>query len=138
MSGIRLSDLPAETRARMGATATKPRLRAVGQTRTQKKMNRGEAAYERHLDARLDVAWHKFEGVTLKLGPDCRYTPDFVVMLKDGSLECHDVKGRKGSSYWAEEDATIKIRTAVAMFPFRFFIDWPARGYGWDSKEIVP
>ena len=135
---MNFSELPAHVQARMKPPAPKPATKAKGQTRKPKTQNKGECAYDRHLMARLDVAWHQFEGITLKLGPDCRLTPDFVIMRPDGSLECHDVKGRKGDSYWAEEDAMIKIRTAAAMYPFRFFIVWlDSRGV-WQKKEIIP
>lgn len=80
-------------------------------------MNQTEARYAQLLDLRQkagEVLWWRFEGVTLKLADDTRYTPDFVVMLADGSMECHETKG-----FW-RDDALVKIKVAAATFPFRF------------------
>jgi len=99
-------------------------------------MNATEAAYGLHLEAEKqagNVAWYAFEAVTLKLADDCRYTPDFAVMLRDGSLECHEVKG-----FW-RDDARVKIRVAAAKFPFRFLAvtQIPVRkGGGWKVEEF--
>ena len=84
-----------------------------------KGMNRTEARYAGELDLRQkvgEIAWYAFEGVTLKLGFDCRYTPDFAVMLANGELEMHEVKG------FFRDDALVKIRTAATIFPFRFML----------------
>src|SRR5690348_11605707 len=35
----------------------------------------------------------RFEAVTLKLAPDCRYTPDFYVLNNDGSVTFEETKG---------------------------------------------
>ena len=82
-------------------------------------MNKTEARYAQELELRKkvgEVEWYQFEGVTLKLGFDCRYTPDFAVMLPNGDLEMHEVKG------FFRDDALVKIRTAATMFPFRFML----------------
>jgi hypothetical protein len=87
--------------------------------------NRTEAAYEAQLELRKragEVAWYQFEGITLKLAADCRYTPDFFVMLSTGELELHEVKGR-----WTD-DALVKVRVAAAMFPFRVVVVTYERG----------
>ena len=79
--------------------------------------NRLEQAYEAHLEALKqagEIQWYKFEGITFKLASDTRYTPDFMVMLPNGELECHECK-----SIW-RDDAKIKIKVAAEMFPFRF------------------
>lgn len=57
-----------------------------------------------------------FEAITLKLADDCRYTPDFLVMLADHSLECHETKG------FMRDDAQIKLKIAAQVFPFKFFL----------------
>ncbi|MGD0968655.1 MAG: hypothetical protein ABR949_10240 [Candidatus Aquilonibacter sp.] len=64
----------------------------------------------------------------MKLAPDTRYTPDFAVMLADGSLEMHETKG------FMREDALVKIKLAAELFPFRFFLVKRDRD-GWDVKE---
>lgn len=86
-------------------------------TRPKGEMNKTESKYAEALEGRRilgEVLWYAFEGVKLKLAPLCFYTPDFVVMLHDGTLECHEVKG-----HW-EDDARVKIKCAAEKFPFRF------------------
>ncbi len=104
-------------------------------------MNKTEAAYSSHLDLLLaagTILWWAFEAMTLQIGDNCRYTSDFVVVAADGTLEIHDVKGRKGDGFWAEEDAIIKIKSVAQQFPFPVFIVWPKKGGGWDRKHIMP
>ncbi len=93
------------------------KLTAHGTIKPRKGMNRTEAKYGQHLELRLragQIAWYKFEGITFKLADDTRYTPDFVLMLTDGTIECHEVKG-----FW-RDDAKVKIKVAAEMFPFVF------------------
>lgn len=116
------------------------KLRARGRPSSARGANKTEQAYIAHLETERrmgDVAWFEFEGMTLKLGPDCRYTPDFAVMTQDGSIECHEIKGRgKNGKARYEDDAIVKLRVAAAKFPFRFLLVWPGQDGGWDSKEI--
>lgn len=92
------------------------------------KGNKTEAAYMALLEARKragEILWYRFEGITLKLAQDTRYTPDFFVLAADGSLECHETKG-----FW-RDDARVKIKVAAAMFPFRFVAVQKAKGGKW-------
>ena len=80
-------------------------------------MNGTEAKMAAFLEAKKqvgEVLWYAFEQYTLKLANDTRYTPDFAVMLADGTLEFWEVKG-----FW-RDDAKVKIKVAAAMFPHRF------------------
>ena len=91
-------------------------------------MNHTEAAYGEHLHARQiagEVAWFAFEAIKLRLAPATFYTPDFFVMLADGTLQVEEVKG-----HW-EDDARVKIKVAASMFPFRFIAVQKAKGGGW-------
>ena len=81
------------------------------------RMNKTEGRYALFLRARRDrgeIEEFGFEVLTLKIGDDTRYTPDFLVQLPSGELECHEVKG-----FW-RDDAFVKIKVAAALFPFRF------------------
>jgi len=105
-------------------------------------MNASESAYAAHLDEQKRagiVAWWKFEGVKLKLADGAFYNCDFFVMLADGELQAHEVKGQ-----WIE-DAKLKIKMAAELYPFRFIAlrTVPkSRGGGWQvedfSKETAP
>lgn len=71
----------------------------------------------------------RFESVTLKLAPDCRYTPDFYKLHNDGSVEFEETKG-----FW-RDDAKVKIRVAARLFPeFRFVALKLTRGT-WTPEE---
>jgi hypothetical protein len=99
-------------------------------------MNKTEAAYDTHLFQRFfakEILWHKFEAVKLRLADNTFYSPDFAVMLADGTLEMHEVKG-----FW-QDDARVKIKVAASIYPFRF-IAVTARakkhGGGWEVEEF--
>lgn len=80
-------------------------------------MNKTEAAYAEHLEMLKragEVQWFKFEPFKLRLADATFYTPDFTVLLSNGLLEMHEVKG-----FW-EEDARVKIKVAAELYPFRF------------------
>ena len=88
----------------------KGRVRTIGQNRTESKY-----AQELELEKKSgEILWYAFEGIKLRLADNTFYTPDFFVMKKDGTLECHEVKG-----FW-EDDARVKIKVAAEHFPFRF------------------
>jgi hypothetical protein len=99
-------------------------------------MNRTEAAYAQTLEARKqagEVVWWEYEGITLKLADDTRYTPDFAVMLANGEMEMHETKG------FLREDAWIKLKVAARQFPFRFWLVKkvkPSDGGGWKSEVV--
>lgn len=115
---------------------------ARGRVRGAKKgQNKGEAAFDRHLDAEMAlgrIIWKKFEAITIKLGPDTRLTVDFVIQQPDGEVWLVDVKPwmKKKGKVWMEEDARLKLRLATE-FPFRVFtVAWT--GAEWKYQEICP
>lgn len=100
-------------------------------------MNTYERQYSEILDAQKtagEITAYWFERFTLKLADDCRYTPDFLVQLPDGTLEMREVKG-----YW-REDALIKIKVAAEMFPLFGFVAierLPKKaGGGWKQRDF--
>lgn len=101
---------------------------------TPRKMNKTEAAYNDHLNyLRRDghVLWHDFECIKLRLADDTFYTPDFAVLVRDLSLEIHEVKG-----FW-RDDARVKIKVAAEMFPFRFKAVSKQAGGLWRFEEFA-
>ena len=124
--------MSSQTTKRAGATRA---LQALGRLKTGT-MNKTEAAYAATLDARRhagEVAWFKFEGIKLRLADNTFYTPDFAVMLADGALEMHEVKG-----YW-HDDARAKIKIAADMYPMRFIalqVISRKNGGGWAVEEF--
>ena len=80
-----------------------------------------------------DIVWFKFEGMKFRLADNTFYTPDFAVMLEDGQLQAHEVKG-----HW-EDDARVKIKVAAALYPIQFIaVQKLAKknGGGWVTEEF--
>lgn len=129
-------------------------------------MNATEARYAQHLELRRlggEILSVRFEAVTFKLGPDCRYTPDFELVRADGTIELHDVKGttrrkkadgtRGEEAPWVEADAHVKIRWAASSMPWYRFclafergtkgariwsvVDVPAEGHAADAARAA-
>lgn len=126
------------TESRQIASKAPKGIRGRGRTvrRVSGAMNGTEAAYAIHLDtlkAAREIVDYWFESMTFKLADGCRYTPDFVVLMADGMIEVHEVKG-----HW-EDDALVKIKVAAELFPFRFLavqkIAQKAGG-GWAIREF--
>jgi hypothetical protein len=95
--------------------------------------NRTEAAYESHLEMRRrvgEILWYDFERMTFRLADDTRFTPDFNLLLANGILECHEVKGTttrdsvagKRKAPYILDDARVKVRVAAELFPIVFKI----------------
>ena len=102
---------------------------------TPGQMNKTEVAYAQHLELlkRADeICCYAFEAVKLRLASNTFYTPDFLVMAADSTLEFHEVKG-----HW-EDDARVKIKVAAEQFPmFRFIAVKPIAkrdGGGWSVE----
>ena len=104
------------------------------------KMNKSEQAYNQYLDILHKegrIACYKFEAVTLKLGDDCRFTPDFLVIGINGEVEFHDVKAKWKSTgkVRIEDDARVKLSVASSTaFPFFVFRTVWKDGGTWHSK----
>lgn len=98
-------------------------------------MNKTEAAYAKALEIEKQaglVAWYAFESIKFKLAKKTFYTPDFIVMRSDGSIEVHEVKG-----FW-QDDAKVKIKVASEKFPFKFIaVKQRAKknGGGWEVEN---
>lgn len=98
-------------------------------------MNKTEARFAQWLDIGIRegrfVARY-FEDITLRIGDNCRYTPDFAVLCADSTFRFYEVKG-----FW-RDDARVKIKAAASkfnMFPF-FAVQW--KGGTWEVEEIKP
>lgn len=112
------------------------RMQALGRLKTGV-MNKTELAYEAHLFMRKvvgEVLWYKFEGLKFRLADNTMYTPDFSVLVANGQLEAHEVKG----GYW-QDDARVKIKVAADMYPIKFIGVMPKPkkvGGGWAFEEF--
>lgn len=95
------------------------------------KLNKTEKAYLAYLRG-LNPIWLGIQNVTLKLGDDCRYTPDFFAIDNLGVLHAREVKG-----FW-RDDAKVKIKVAARMFPFIRFTVAVKTKAGWEHTQIKP
>lgn len=110
-----------------------PRLKGLrGRGRTQPKrdgsMNKLEAKYAAHLTDLLNlgrVARFDFEPEKLRLADRTFYTPDFRILLPDGTVEFHETKG-----FW-QDDARVKIKVAADQHPYTF------RAVQWKDKRWI-
>jgi hypothetical protein len=79
------------------------------------KMNRTEAEYAKTLGLAKTIglihSWH-FQRLTFILGPDLRYTPDFMVVQADGFIRFDEIKG------YEREDAVVKFKLAAELHPW--------------------
>lgn len=99
-------------------------------------MNRTEARYAAHLETEKlagNVAAYWFESLKVKIADGaCWYTPDFVVLRPDGTLELHEVKG---SPKIFQDDAKVKVKACATQYPFRMIVVYPRKGGDWQSQE---
>lgn len=112
------------------------------------KMSKVEMAYSGHLALQKsagEILEFWFEKITLKLGPDCHYKPDFMVMRTDRVLELHEAKPIGGAGIRAKggprfgNDSIVKLRACAGSFPFPCFIVVPEdKGMNrWVKKRVV-
>lgn len=96
-------------------------------------MNKTEAAYARQLEALKftgEVLDFWFEEMKFKIGTSaCWYTPDFVVQLKSGAMEIHEVKGH------FNDDALVKTKAVALRYPYRV-ISVKLIGGRWEVREF--
>jgi hypothetical protein len=102
-------------------------------------MNRTEQAYADYLGLRTltgEVRAYLFETVKFRLAKDTHFTPDFAVILADGTLEFHEVKGTRRGKYFATDDAKVKIKIAAKLLPWKFFLVWKQANGEWAQDEV--
>lgn len=106
-----------------------------------REMNRVEAKYERYLQERQmvgEIQWAIYEPLKLRLADKTYYSPDFLVLAKDGVLEAHEVK-----SLWStgkpgfEEDARVKVKVAAEIAPYLRFIVATDSKDGWLFEQLL-
>lgn len=102
-------------------------------------MNKTEKAYSRHLEHRKylgEVVYWGFEPVKLRIADNCFYTPDFLVITKDGGVEFHDSKAwwKSANKVGATEDSVVKMKAVAEMYPFfKILATWLKNGV-WEQR----
>lgn len=83
-------------------------------------MNKTEIEYRDMLELRKragEIAWYAFEPFKIRLADRTFYDVDFGVMLADGRLEVHEVKGG-----YITDDGRVKLKIAAEHFPAQFYL----------------
>ncbi|WP_346236739.1 hypothetical protein ABDK00_014100 [Niabella insulamsoli] len=130
----KIPDTPSQNSGKTGNSARIPEnpMFALGRMKAGK-MNKTETLYAARLEALKhagEVVWYLFEPMNLRLADKCFYKVDFLVMVKTGLLEVHEVKGG-----FITDDALVKIKTAAEIFPFRFIMAKLVKGE-WEVREF--
>jgi hypothetical protein len=130
--GVRLAEREARHKPTPQAVVVPPNSRELFANKT-------EAAYADHLERRRlvgDVYAWRYEAARWKLGHDCTYSPDFMVVDSDGRIAWHEVKG------FMEDDALVKLKTFAAIHPYFAVVLVHGKGRhgagGWEMREIKP
>jgi hypothetical protein len=138
---------PAESAAVISNAPLQFTQEAVGRVRhASGVMNGLEKRYAAHLELRKtvgEILIYRFEPIKFRLAPSTYYSPDFVVMMPNGSFECHETKGtikdkstgRSKPHY--EDDSIIKVKMAADIFTeFTFRMTWFEKGVGWKFRDF--
>lgn len=92
-----------------------------------------EASYAQYLDVLKhigEITFWRYEPFGLKLADRTFYHPDFFLMLPNGHIEIHEVKG------FRRDDAMVKLKVAAKQFDWwRFVLVSRVRGV-WEMREV--
>jgi hypothetical protein len=103
----------------------------LSESKDIQKLNKLERSFLEVLKARgCQKIW--VQAFTLKIGDDCRYTPDFLALEEDCSLTCYETKG------FMRDDALVKLKTAARSFNCFKFVLVEKKAGQWMEKEIAP
>lgn len=92
-----------------------------------------EQRYAQELDAMRhagEIQRWWFEPIKFNLAAKTTYTPDFLVLTKDGKLVFHEVKG------FMRDDAAVKLKVCAALYPFAEFLLITRRRSMWIEKKV--
>lgn len=98
-------------------------------------MNGTETRYAQYLELRRineEVAWWGYCVWRFRLADGAWYTPDFMVMLADGTLEIHETKGG-----FIREAAAVRLKVtseAYWLFPVKLIRE--IKG-GWQVRDVA-
>lgn len=97
---------------------------------SRSRLNKTEAEYLLRLQQLAD---HQIfiQDVTFRIGIDCRYTPDFFVVVHGRQLQCHEVKGG-----FVRDDGRVKLMAAARQYPFIQWFLAQKKGGIWAVTQI--
>jgi len=98
------------------------------------RMNKTEAEWCAGLEARKrigEILYYAFEPIKLRLADLTWYAPDFLVVLANGEMELHEVKGA-----FVMDDARVKFKVAAEHFPARLVWAQKIKGGAWKVEVM--
>lgn len=93
----------------------RPIVKAVARRASPPYKSALETRYAQYLDILVragELQMWEYEAVGLRLGDDCFYYPDFLLVTSAGEIELHECKGHM------RDDARVKFRSAAERWPF--------------------
>jgi len=96
-------------------------------------MNKTEASYAALLEARKlagEIHHWQFEAINLKLAKLTSYLPDFFIILANGEIEFHEVKG-----FW-QSSGRVKIKVAAENHPWFSFVGVQYKKKEWSYEQF--
>lgn len=94
-------------------------------------MNGIERAWSGVLNLDASVRRWVWQGARLRLAKGAYYTPDFLVVKADGSIELHETKG------FMREAARVRIRTAAELYPEFLFVLVRRPAQMWELEHVA-
>lgn len=120
----------------------RPAPKPTGRAPWTPKMNGTERAYDAYLRTQYaagEILWWHFEPIMIRLGPDCHFKPDFLILYADHHLELHDTKGTQrrkvgDKAYYSRDTGSIKARVVAMHFPIPIYFLFSTGDGGWGKK----
>lgn len=97
---------------------------------TEERLNKTEKRFLAKLRSG-DWNYIGIQEITLRLGFDLRYTPDFHTRHSSGEITFWEIKGG-----FEREDAIVKLKTAAAKFPYWRFVKAVWKNGQWTETVI--
>lgn len=103
-------------------------------------LNKTEQAFLAWLRAQPErFVWVGVQSITLKLGWDCRLTPDFATIDAAGQMTFWDTKGTRNGRRHVEDDAQAKMAAAARLYRWARFATAHKGPRGeWVITEVKP
>lgn len=100
-----------------------------------------EQAWQDHLRSNHPDLKVFHEAIKFKLADRTYYTPDFIVLQPDGTIEAHEVKGSWRAPN--QEDSRVKLKVTAEQFWWIDFVSIECKqiakknGGGWQFKKTT-
>lgn len=104
---------------------------SMSPTTDESKLNKWEKEYLLWIKRELKPEWHGVQCLSLKIGDDCRYVPDFIT-IESGEIYCREVKG------FFRPQAKVKMKAVARIYPWiRFVLARKSKG-AWSHELVKP